>query len=60
MARASLHQQIVIKTEKDLLRLQEILSKKNPISDSEILSPSIKFANNKETAALLRKWGTRY
>jgi hypothetical protein len=60
MARASLHQQIVIKTEKDLFRLQEILSKKNPISYSDTLSPNIKFANNKETAALLKKWGARY
>jgi hypothetical protein len=24
------------------------------------LSPNIKFANNKETAALLKKWGARY
>ncbi|MDR0823193.1 MAG: hypothetical protein LBN20_05400 [Endomicrobium sp.] len=34
MARSSLHQQVVIKTEKDLMRLKEILSKKSPMNDN--------------------------
>jgi hypothetical protein len=57
MARASLHQQVVIKTEKDLMRLKEILSQKNQIPDT--LPSDIKFATDKEMDAVLRKWGAQ-
>jgi hypothetical protein len=57
MAKSSLHQQVVIKSEKDLLRLKEILSKKNPIPDN--IGDTVQFMSKSETNELLTKWGIR-
>jgi tetraacyldisaccharide-1-P 4'-kinase len=52
MAKASLHQQVVIKTEKDLMRLKEILSKN--VSMSNIAHTDVKFGVPTE---LYKTWG---